>query len=137
MRLLLSVLPTRGILVVPWIVGLAALHCIVRWRLAVRDGRELPRSIQLAHEGHWFGASLVVLGGTTYEPILRAFVEVPWYLGIAAFALSEYCALEYPIGRVVASYLLSDWTVSATPSTGYPWPKQRPCRIVLRELTRA
>jgi len=84
--LLLSLLPTRSVLVVPWIVGLAALHCLVRWRLAVRDGRQLPGSIQLAHKGNWFGASIVVLGGVVYDPILRAFFEVPWYLGIAAFA---------------------------------------------------
>jgi hypothetical protein len=84
--LLLSLLPTRGVLVVPWILGLAGLHCIIRWRLAVRDRRQLPGSTQLAHEAHWFGASIVVLGGVVYEPILRAFLEVPWYLGIAAFA---------------------------------------------------
>jgi hypothetical protein len=84
--LLLSLLPTRSILVVPWIVSLAALHCLIRWRLAVKDGRHLPGSTQLAHEAHWFGASIVVLGGVVYEPILKAFFEVPWYLGIAAFA---------------------------------------------------
>jgi hypothetical protein len=42
--------------------------------------------MQLSHEAHWFGASVVVLAGLIYAPILKAFVEVPWYLGIAAFA---------------------------------------------------
>jgi hypothetical protein len=42
--------------------------------------------MQLAHEAHWFAASVVVLWGCIYEPILKAFFETPWYLGIAAFA---------------------------------------------------
>jgi hypothetical protein len=41
--------------------------------------------MQIAHEAHWFGASSVILGGVIYEPILQAFFEIPWYLGIAAF----------------------------------------------------
>lgn len=88
MGLLLDLLPTRSVLVVPWIVALAGLHCLLRAFLARRavPRRTLPNSTQLAHEAHWFGASIVVLGGVMYEPILKAFFEVPWYLGIAAFA---------------------------------------------------
>lgn len=86
LSLLLSLLPTRSVLIVPWIVALAGLHCLLRAILARRAHRPLPNSIQLAHEAHWFGASVVVLAGLCYDPILRAFFEVPWYLGIAAFA---------------------------------------------------
>ena len=86
MDLLLSLLPTRGVLVTPWIVGLAFLHWLVRQCLAAWDGRQLAGSMQLAHEGLWFGTSIIVLAGVVYEPILKAFFEIPWYLAIAAFS---------------------------------------------------
>ena len=84
MDLLECILPTRKVLVVPWIFALAVLHILVRWMIVRRNGRNLPDSLRVMHEAHWFGASFVVLMGVIYQPIIEAFAEVPAYLSIAA-----------------------------------------------------
>jgi hypothetical protein len=46
----------------------------------------LPPTLRIIHEAHWFAASILVLVGAMYRPIISAFAEVPAYLMIAGGA---------------------------------------------------
>jgi hypothetical protein len=83
---LLDLLPIRERLVVPWIFFLGLVHVLIRVWLAHRDRRPLPPTLRVIHEPHWFAASLLVLAGAMYRPIISAFAEVPAYLIIAGAA---------------------------------------------------
>jgi hypothetical protein len=72
MDLLECLLPTRKVLVVPWIFALAVLH--------------IPRAVD-DREVEWPKSSRQSAGhamGVIYQPIIEAFAEVPAYLSIAA-----------------------------------------------------
>jgi len=61
-------------------------HVVVRVWLAQRDRHQLPPTLRVIHEAHWFAASSLVLAGSMYRPIISAFAEVPAYLMIAGAA---------------------------------------------------
>jgi len=81
-----DLLPTTERLVVPWIFFLGLVHVVVRAWLAKRHRRQLPPTLRVIHEAHWFGASLLVLAGSIYRPIIVAFADVPAYLMLAGAA---------------------------------------------------
>jgi hypothetical protein len=83
---LFDLLPTTERLVVPWIFLLGLVHVLIRVWFAKRDGRDLPPTLRIIHEAHWFAASILVLAGAMYRPIISAFAKVPAYLMIAGAA---------------------------------------------------
>ena len=83
---LFDLLPTTERLVVPWIFLLGLTHVLIRVWLAKRDRRDLPPTLRIIHEAHWFAVSILVLAGAMYRPIISAFAEVPAYLMIAGAA---------------------------------------------------
>ena len=62
------------------------MHVVIRVWLARRDRRQLPPTLCIIHEAHWFAASILIIAGAMYRPIISAFAEVPAYLMIAGAA---------------------------------------------------